>query len=404
MLERYADGFAVHLITDWMLHDKEERELQKMLDKHGIDMGEFNAYDSGYRGNLKLESEWGPKHLQERKLGIRAFTKHIPGDIWEWLAEKEMTEKDFYNLVNKKTSVRKRSGKVNVVYGAHRDKLEADLHGKIMDVEDALKEKNCEIVHKDGRWLYLDVPDGVEFSDLMDCEVIPVDRIPVALVAQDFNSKKRGKIFYKSSGAIRGYTEGDDPNFRQCLFERNVLGYFVREVIEGNYEDAMEKLFDRIDSLVSESIDPNELIWESKDGKCKAYEVEGASIFYEWNLEDLPFDEDKEKHYMEKTIEKKEHRYYVEIEEESGRHYFMEPFKRTEEDCLTGKKGKTIKYERRYIMKRDQLVLDMGTYYKKYVKIARRMLAPMMPGFNDKKLFKEEFMPGFLETFVRFQN
>ena len=420
-LSQYANALASYIIVDYARQKKTEKTFFEEIAKKELAIEEFRQHYSSLEKSIAANSEhafWAKDHLKKGTLTTKSVIKYLPDSSRKKLAEKEIGDEKFTELLKLYARNEKLKRKVAGQYAIPVENIDGLLTNKFANVNKFLAENRFEVVHKQGNFIYAKGGDmdALAGARAKNSPLILVDKIDSAYIATNpSDSSERGKIFREYDNKIyyfrHGYPFGiklkEEPDSLSTMYEMSCYNDALEAVLAGDFagclktaRDYLSKLrkiveekeeevkglektigsdekhmFDSDNYEYYNTVDKMQLVWLRKEGKIladgsqpkkprySALENGGKIYFY-----------DKEEYAQEKRIlfdEILKRKYVIEIKDE----------KREEKNPGDAKNQRKV-----YIMPVSELKPDMKMYYERLKDRMRDFIEPIV-GFGESIKF-----------------
>ncbi len=420
-LSQYANALASYIIVDYARQKKTEKSFFEEIAKKELTIEEFKQHYTALEKSILTNSEnafWAKRNLKLGTLSASRVTKYLPESSKKKLAEKEIGDEKFAELLNLYARKEKLERKVAGQYANRVQEIDGLLRNKFEKVNKFLSDKGFQVVHKQGNFIYVKGGSLEELTgkNAKKCPLILVDKIDSAYVATNpSDSLMRGKIFGEYEHKIyyfkHGYPFGiklkDEQDSLSTMYEMSCYSDSLKAILGGDFAGCLKTVRDylgKLKKIVDEkeaevkglektigaeekhlidrdsyehlnTIDKNELVWLRKEGKVladgsqpkkprySAFENGGKIYFY-----------DREEYAEGKQIL---------FDEQLNRKYFVEIKDEKKEEKSPG----DVKNQRRiYIMPVSELKPDMKMYCERLKDKMRDFIEPIV-GFEESIKF-----------------
>jgi len=280
-IEQYSKALARWMMTEYGLFVKDLNALERKL---GVSVDEFEGMYKEFERlakvkNLYKESDESIEKLyQENGHVFSDYSMNKKGktndehlmQVINMRIKLDKKEKAFmgkFRLVPKQSFiVTNRRGNDTLI------SIDETIKREFNEIQRYLDNYGINIVAQEGEFFYLE--GKTDFLWEQNSPLIPVDKIGELYLAD--------KVYYKKNGFYSNIKLKDEPDFRFCVHEMNVIKEVLDNLLEGKYSNADKAYKKGIEKIISGKIKNEELIFFTK--RRKIYSV----------YEDSPRDEEGE--------------------------------------------------------------------------------------------------------------
>jgi len=228
-LEQYAKAFSRWMITDYGFCLQEEKNLDKLLLKSKISIGEFNKNYSLLRNSVYSKKDHSKdaskisKRLAVSQISVKNIDDCIYSETRDFLKEKGLSFSNFTDMVNQKSKINRTNRRFSGNYDLSPDVMKEILKERFQKINEFLDNNKLEIVAKEGSYLY--VKGNRAALENPEAPLVMVDERPVLL--------NENKVYYEKNGFFSNIKFKEHADYNSCMFEMNnykkIIEYRLKE-------------------------------------------------------------------------------------------------------------------------------------------------------------------------------
>ncbi len=345
-LARYEDTLAEWMWKDYAAHLYEQDKFRKMIPQHERRSA---ARDVCWDIAQRLCAAGLEEKVHRSSVAQRDLRAAITPEDWKKLNELSADFQTFHRWFTQWCRVKEKN---RVLFGAY----EADWQTYQMRLADFCSEVNefftahgITVIHAQNRYLYLAGNTSALYRP--ESPVIPVDTI---------NNLYRagGRVYYQRYGSWKGIKREAEPTHHLSVFESNVFGSFLEQLLDGKQEEAFSSLKEQLRAFACHDIPPTSLLRRTEStGLYNGYECGKEIVFYDW---------DDSEDARTKVLGGKEWR----MERQHGERgdFIEEPFK----------EGKEVAYQKRLLRSHAYHEPDLEMYEQRITYRLEALLRPLL--------------------------
>lgn len=273
-LEQYSKAFSRWMITDYGFCLQAEKKLDKLLLKSKISIEEFDKNYSLLRNSVysKRSSSKDSFRVLKRMISSQISVKNIDDYIYSetrnFLKEKELTLRNFTDMINQKAKINRTNRRFSGNYGLSPDNMKEILKERFQKINEFLDNNKLEIVAKEGSYLY--VKGNKAALENPEAPIVMVDETPVLL--------NENKVYYEKNGFFSNIKFKEHPDYNSCMFEMNNYKKIIEHRFKEKDKNAIGVYKRGLINLGSSNISVEDLLFLNKSKNIYfAYTTDGDS-------------------------------------------------------------------------------------------------------------------------------
>ncbi len=358
LLGRYGNSLAEWITSDFTILKKLEKSMFEHIDK--LESGHMKFFEvySGQRYIFEKEKKT-KRQFHTSTITTKSLMENMRVKTKIFLEKNNIEPEYLVFLLNKYRKYQKFQKRFRGQYDVSEEVVEKILDQQIDDAKKFAENYGLRLIHQRGPYLYFQ-GDGTQA--IKDHPAVFVKNIDKVLITKKYAPRKDNQwgdsnIFYDTHGVYRGLKLVDHGTHNMNLFEQQTKGYFIKELLNNNPQEAAEILEKQTERLWKGEIDYKELVWYANGKDRYSAFVNGKKICFH------------------KLIPKEINKAELLGNIETKRMCYLETIRNKEEEVL--------------IMRPEEVEFDLNMYWEKHKKDIKN-LAHNFIGEEIFKLFPDE--------------